>query len=62
MAALKAELEELRRAMTAAKVMAGEAPYVIINDPEEGLEEFVIPNLDQRVCYEIGSLTQPDDQ
>ena len=62
MAALKAELGELRRAMGAAKIAAGQEFCTIVNDPEEGLEAFRIPNLDVRQCIQIGPLTQPDDQ
>jgi hypothetical protein len=61
MTALKAELEELRQAMAVAKVMTGELPCTIINDPEEGLEAFKIQDLDQSKCYEIGPLAFPGD-
>jgi hypothetical protein len=60
MNALKAELEELRQAMAAAG--PADLRVNIINDPELGLEAFKIPDLDVTRCYEIGPLTQPDNQ
>jgi hypothetical protein len=56
-----AEWKRRIEALEEAARVARPAPFsvTIINDPEEGLEEFRIPNLDQRVCYEIGPLTQP---
>ena len=54
-----AEIAALEKAILDAKVARGENVMLIVNDPEEGLEAFRIPNLDQTKTVELGPAEFP---
>jgi hypothetical protein len=56
---LEASIEALEKAI--AKAQPEPPDMIIINDPEEGLEAFRIPNLDMTQCIEIGPPVQLDE-
>jgi hypothetical protein len=59
MGKMLAEIAELEKAIAEAKAARGLFTMTIVNDPELGLEDFVIKDLDQSKCYEIGPAAQP---
>jgi hypothetical protein len=49
------ELEALKLAMTEARIARGENAFIVVNDPEEGLEAHKV-GLDQTQCVNVGAL------
>jgi hypothetical protein len=56
------EIASLERAIADAKAARGQDVVTIINDPEDGLEAFRIPNLDQSKTLELGPAEFPGDE
>jgi hypothetical protein len=58
-AKMLAEIAGLEKAIADAKAARGESVFIVANDPEQGLEAYRIPNLDQTKTVELGPAEFP---